>query len=388
MTEAPLSWSFKPNKAPYYINTVALSAGGEKVITGTFFHQYSRRKASKPAVSEKLGSYCLDASGALLWKDEFTNYEGVYWAAITPAADFAATCGWYSNNPYQGFVFIYDANTGQRLVSYTDTPHRVSVCAFSGSANVLAAAGSSVMVFRQSGASYESEPLVVDLPASSPSDPDSAQGLAIDVTGRWIAVGTYQGNIHLIDTADGKATIVASYNSGESVHAVSMDWGGSTFIAGASGGHLYHFTTEDFLSTSQPDWRVLLSSGGICAESVYGVALSEDGSTATAVGNIGQGGQLGLLKINSDGGQWQWFSATAHNPNSTSMTGSGNFLTVADGHPDGTPGEFYYYSAESNTPLWTYPTSNMSWPMQIASGGQAAVAGSDDGHVYYFAPLS
>jgi hypothetical protein len=29
----------------------------------------------------------------------------------------------------------------------------------------------------------------------------------------------------------------------------------------------------------------------------------------------------------------------------------------------------------------------MSWPIQLAGNGMACIAGSDDGNVYYFAPL-
>src|SRR5690606_13594794 len=115
MSDAPLSWQYRPTIQPYYINSVATSAKGERVVTGTFFHSYSdARRPTLDGSTGRFGTYLLGGQGDLLWKDEFDGYEGVYWVAITPAAGFVASCGWYNDSPYQGFVFIYDANSGQR----------------------------------------------------------------------------------------------------------------------------------------------------------------------------------------------------------------------------------------------------------------------------------
>ncbi|MGD9582554.1 MAG: hypothetical protein AB7V26_02630 [Lysobacterales bacterium] len=45
MSNAPLVWMKQPpqqpGQAPYYINTVAITANGERVVTGTYYHDYS-----------------------------------------------------------------------------------------------------------------------------------------------------------------------------------------------------------------------------------------------------------------------------------------------------------------------------------------------------------
>ncbi len=78
-----------------------------------------------------------------------------------------------------------------------------------------------------------------------------------------------------------------------------------------------------------------------------------------------------------------WANATLHNPNSTSLDSAGQFVTVADGYPDGKPGTFYLYDTAGNL-KWSYKTSNMSWPMLISSNATGIAAGSDDSNVYYF----
>ena len=103
------------------------------------------------------------------------------------------------------------------------------------------------------------------------------------------------------------------------------------------------------------------------AASVYGVAINMEGDLATAVGNLGAAGVLGLLVIGETGGVWAWTTSTEHNPNSTSMSGDGGLITVADGHPDGTPGAFYLYSAGTTTPIWVASLFRPRLPWTISS---------------------
>jgi hypothetical protein len=78
-----------------------------------------------------------------------------------------------------------------------------------------------------------------------------------------------------------------------------------------------------------------------------------------------------------------WAQPTKRNPNSTSIDSAGGYVTAADGYPDQTPGDFYLFAA-SGSLVGSYPTSNMSWPMQISADASAMAAGSDDSSVYYF----
>jgi len=384
MSDAPLAWTYRPTPMPYYINSVATSARGDRMVCGTFFHSYSEsRRPTLDGSNGHFGTYLLDGQGALLWSHEFDGYEGVYWVAITPAADFVASCGWYSNSPYAGFVFIYAAGSSTPLVSFTGTGSRVSICAFASSGSALVAGGAQVFRFARAEAGFSATPLIVPLPVIDPTRADAVQGLAVNASGNLIAVGTVQGNIFLIDTSLGTGNIVAQFHCGESVHSIAMNQGGTCFVAGASGGHVYYFDVAQFRSTGQPSWTQTLPN----AASVYGVAMNGDGNLASAVGNNGDAGVLGLLDLTPSAGTWRWQAVTQHNPNSTSMSGDGGLITVADGHPDGTPGCFYLFHANDGQELWNCASGNMSWPMQISLLGNAAVAGSDDGKVYCFAPL-
>jgi hypothetical protein len=400
MSNAPLIWMKQPpqqpGQTPYYINTVAITANGERVVTGTYYHDYSSADARRGIVTPEtiFGTYCYDCHGNLVWQDTWSGYEGVYWAATTPSGDWSASCGQYSHVPYRGFVFIYDAN-GNRNVSWTDAPSRVSIVQISASGTTCAAGGDAVYVFRRDAGGFGATPMIIELPPGTGGKADSVQGLAMDVTGSKIAVGTYQGRIILYSIADGLPATIGQYMGTLSVHAIAMNWVGSCFVAGTGNGEVLYFDVEQFATSNAPTWTTTLkNAAGTQAASVYGAAINREGTLASAVGNIGSAaGVLGLLNLATSGGSWAWTADTEHNPNSTSMNGDGSLISVADGHPDGTPGAFYAFSSAAPDPapktaLWIQASGNMSWPMQIASSGNAAVAGSDDGYVYYFRPVS
>ena len=395
MSTAPLIWKILPPQqpgqaTPYYINTVAVTANAERIITGTFFHGYSADdvRGVPTAPSTIFGTYCYNTQGVLVWKDEWAGYEGVYWAATTPSGDWSASCGWYSANPYNGFVFIYDAQ-GNRNVSWTGTTSRVSIVQIAASGTSCVAGGDAVYVFRRDASGFGDTPMIIALPAGIDGKADSVQALALDVTGAKIAVGTYQGRIIVYSIANGLPAVQGQYMGTLSVHSIAMNWVGSCFVAGTGNGQVLYFDMQQFATSNAPTWsQTLHNAAGTQAASVYGVAINSEGNLASAVGNIADGGVVGLLTLGASAGTWQWTAATEHNPNSTSMNGDGSLISVADGHPDGTPGAFYAFAASSNVPLWIQASGNMSWPMQIASSGNAAVAGSDDGHVYFFQPAS
>ena len=68
-----------------------------------------------------------------------------------------------------------------------------------------------------------------------------------------------------------------------------------------------------------------------------------------------------------------------------SFDADGQWLGLADGHPDGSPGAFYLFDGGTGSLAWSYGTSNMSWPIQVSGDGSTVAAGSDDGSVYLFA---
>jgi outer membrane protein assembly factor BamB len=89
---------------------------------------------------------------------------------------------------------------------------------------------------------------------------------------------------------------------------------------------------------------------------------------------------------NNPTGTPSWTYQTARNPNCASLNLSQGMLAIADGHPDGSPGNFYLLNTADGSLRWQYGTSNMSWPIMISASGNAVVAGSDDSNIYYFTP--
>ena len=79
---------------------------------------------------------------------------------------------------------------------------------------------------------------------------------------------------------------------------------------------------------------------------------------------------------------------TARNPNCVSLLLDKGLLAVADGHPDGTPGDFCLLNASTGALIWQYTTYNMSWPIMLSADGTSVAAGSDDSNVYFFATQS
>ena len=64
------------------------------------------------------------------------------------------------------------------------------------------------------------------------------------------------------------------------------------------------------------------------------------------------------------------------------MNAAGTYVSLADGYPLGAPSQFSLFDASGNE-LWSYPTSNMNWPMVVSPYGAGIAAGGDDGNVYY-----
>ena len=119
-------------------------------------------------------------------------------------------------------------------------------------------------------------------------------------------------------------------------------------------------------------------------KSCRAVAVCDDGSVVSAAGNVGAAGKVFMFANQGASGKQLWAKSTKRNPNSTSLDTAGKYLTVADGYPDQTPGDFYLFDATGKA-LGNLQTNNMSWPMQISADGTAIAAGSDNSYVYYFA---
>jgi len=384
-------WSVSPGSTNYYINSVAVSGDGSRTIAGTFLHTYAttgRRPANgalPPGASDTglFGTYCYDANGTLRWKDEFNGWQGVYWVAISTNGAFAASGGWFTNTPtYQGFVRAYDAATGTMLLNYA-TSARVNQVVLSSDGTWLLAATTTLLLFQRVNGAYQ---LKGDFNPGGTSNTVIAADMSAD--GRQIVCGDYNGSLYVLTNNGGQLALGRSWPlpaKGYS-HCVRMTPSGAAFAAGGANGFFYLFDVGNFLTGGGPALQYQAANGG----SVYGVAVSDDGSALAGVANLNPGSDVGgmvyLIERHGCLAGLTWSFQTDRSPNFVSLNLGKGMLAVADGHPDGTPGNFYLLDTATGALRWKYTTSNMSWPIQIAANGTAVVAGSDDSKVYYFTP--
>lgn len=378
-TEQTPVWKQNPIPAGknLYVNSVGISGDGQLVIAGNYFHDYSPTANHTPTADPTftVGVFLWNAKGALQWQDIFESTEGVYWTVLSRDGSCAASGGLLS--PGKGFIYAYDAATGKKTLEYT-TGARVNRVALSNDGSYLVAGDHSIYLFKRNGANW-SAPQTIPCATG-----DTVVSVDISGDGQWIVAGTYNGNVMLIRNNNGvPGTPVTWQQPGGSIYWVAMAFGGSAFVVGARNASAFGFSTASSTGKLAPAWNVSPAGCTRCGC----VAISDDGSLVSAVGNVGKTGKVFLYSIQGNTAKQLWTNTTQHNPNSTSLDSTGKFVTVADGQPDGTPGAFYLYDASAGGSLkWSCGTSNMSWPMEISANATAIAAGSDDSCVYYFTP--
>lgn len=373
--------SLDPKK---YVNSAAISGDGSRVVAGTFFHAYKPTDIYAdipiPPAPDQFGTYCFDADGKPLWLDQFTGYEGVYAVAISDDGSIAASGGWYSHTPLQAFIRAYDATDGTLLLN-NYLPARVNQIALSADGATFAAASDNLYLFQQTNGVFGKTPAVFRLQGET----NSVQSVSISADGRLIVIGDAQGNLYLIENDNGAIGNTYLWNdpSLTVVHGVAMAADGEWFTAVGSSQYAFLFTPDsiqhgsdfaryDFGSTARAGW----------------VAITNDGSFVSVVRNYGKQGYVyGLQNLDQEfTSLWGNPLLVLANPNSTSVDANGDYVTVADGYPDNTPGHFYLIDGKTGGPLWMYTTKNMNWPMSISANAAGISAGSDLGTVYYFTP--
>ncbi len=389
-------WTQVPH-AGYYINSVAVSADGGVVAAGTFFHTYSsstdiklaeRVAAAQPPIDDltpsqygTFGTYVWNRSGTLLMQSEFVGWQGVYWVDLSGDGSVVASCGWHNTTPsYRGFIAAYSVATGGTLLFY-EIPVRGNVVSLDAyGAQLLAGADQGYLFSRGTDGTFGSPPATIALTASG----DSTLVTALDASGSVGLIASYQGEVILFQIDAGTVGTLARWQLPASayLHFAALSSDGSHAYVGANNGTLYAINVARFLEAPAPMWSAALPSG---ATTIYGVACSSNGGLAAAAGNASDGGVVGYYADKYNNGAMYWKGSTAHSPNSVSMDAAGRWVALADGHPDGTPGCFYLWQGLTGDLLWSYPTSDMSWPIKLSADGSLVVGGSDNGSVYVFA---
>lgn len=368
-----------------YVNSTAISGLAGLVVAGTFFHAYKPDSLDAPleTASEpnEFGTYCFDSSGKQLWADKFQGYEGVYCVAISDDGTTAASGGWYSYNPLQGFVRAYSTADGTQLFNYLVDGSRISSLALSADGTTLVAGADNLYLFQQSDGVFPATPSIFTL--SGPGN--SVQSVSLSGDATLIVMGDAQGNVYLIENNDGKIGEVYQWSSTdlETVHAVAMAPLGGWFAVVGYSQYAYLFSIDSIKNNEY----VAVYDFGTVGRAGW-VAISMAGDFVSAVRNDDKAGLVYGLQNTNTSLELLWSNpqSTLANPNSTSVDFLVRYVSVADGYPDGTPGHFYLFDARTGNLLWQYTTTNMSWPMFISSNGNGIVAGSDQGSVYYFTP--
>jgi WD40 repeat protein len=382
-------WKASPGGPSRYINSVAVSAEGARVVAGTYLHSYHTQAARRapaavsaaPQADSMFGTYCYNAAGQVLWQDEFLSAEGIYWVALSADGTRAAAGG---GTPQGGFVRAYDATSGRVMLNEV-TARRVNQVALSGDGTWLAVAAHTLRLLRNGPTSY-----APTAEFASPSG-ESIVSAGISDDGSVVVFADYAGYIGVLFNQGGTLTLRAKFKTPASFcHMISLTPDGKHFAAGGPYGEFYYFNVASFISTQLP---TLTYQTGV-KEAVYGVAISPDGSLFAGVVNDGASSGLAYLVPVAGGAAPVPALSTLGNPNSAAISVAGGFirLVIATGHPDGTPGHYYMFSCPTGggQPLlrvrWVFGTGNMSWPIVFSASGNAIVGGSDDSHVYYFTP--
>jgi hypothetical protein len=405
-------WSRVPH-AGFYINSVAISADGEHIVAGTFFHDYGSsasaqatggeaklagrvaaalpssaatpaQAGSGPSQYGTFGTYVWNRAGELLMQQEFDGWQGVYWVAMAGDASVVASCGWRSGSPnYAGFIAAYVVGTGASLLEFA-LPGRGNVVALDSHARLLLAGADQGYLFaRTPNGDFSAPPSLFPLTAAAAGD--TALVTALDAAAGAGLVASYHGEVILFGISQGVPTQTLRWQVPNSayLHFAALSADGRWAFAGANNGLLFAFNVDKCMAAGAlaPAWQVQIPGG---ATTIYGVACSADGGRIGVAGNVGSAGSVSVFHNMYSHAALIWTASTARSPNSVSFDATGSALALADGHPDGTPGDFYLWNAASGELLWSFPTSDMSWPIQLSADGSTVAAGSDNGSVYAF----
>jgi WD40 repeat protein len=397
----------------FWVNSVAISNDGTRVVAGTFIHDYDQKTGKfLPNVYSRFGVYFFGdvpkAQTARVdpkWSDEFDAWDGVYGVAISGDGRTVAASGWHEKNAdtQRGLLRAYDSDSSTTdslnlLLDFKGITQRVSWVSLSDDGRVLAAVADDVYVFIREGEAFNPVPLKLGVDEVANR---YVTGIAVHPTGEWLAACDSSGHVHAATIKNGAIGSKVTWNAGKTYPFLSVAIARDVdrFVVG--GGNLVFLFDLAGLMTNpntyqplpfdtaadEPDGTVPPDKPDKLQENVRWVAISADGTLITTVVNRFDGDDrlAGKLFARAHDLAPLWEVKITNNPNSTSIDAAGRFVTMADGWPTSKPAKFHLFNA-SGAKLWESGTCNMNWPMVISTDGTAIVAGSDDGGVYYFTP--
>jgi WD40 repeat protein len=404
----------------FWINSVAISNDGSRVVAATYLHDY-RQKAGKglPNVRSRFGTYCFDGAPPKddapkdpLWSDEYEAWDGVFGVAISGDGMIAAASGFLdrTGDVAQGLVRAYDATDGRKLLNFTGVDKRVSWVSLSYDGKVLAAVADDVYVFLRNGADFNPAPLRLGI--RDVAD-EFVSNVAVHPDGTWLAACDKVGHVYVarIDATRGVLSSPITWKAPQGEEfpflSVAIAAQANTFVVGG-GNDAFLFDLADVLANQHdpsliqplrfnttadedPATIPLHKDPAKIQENVRWAAISANGNLVSVVANRKDPvtkkptGVIMMLTRQGSDLTREWREFIDKNPNSTSIDAAGQFVTLADGFPTIRPARFHLFEA-SGTKRWDFGTFSMNWPMVISANGKAIVAGGDDGAVYYFTP--
>src|SRR5262245_17758204 len=115
-------WAKRLSKI-FWVNSVAISTDGARVVAGTYIHDYDLKTGKYlPNVQGQFGLYFFDNVNAATppvepkWSDEFNGCDGVYGVAISGNGKVIAASGWLEKNGSTaiGLLRAYDADASAK----------------------------------------------------------------------------------------------------------------------------------------------------------------------------------------------------------------------------------------------------------------------------------
>jgi WD40 repeat protein len=402
----------------FWVNSVAISKDGKRVVAGTFIHDYDQTSSGKflPNVRSRFGLYLFDDVPKVQTtdrvepkcSDEFDGWDGVFGVAISADGKIVAASGWLDRSDDDttvGLLRAYDADssigtgTVKTLLDFKEIKQRVSWVSLSDDGRVLAAVADDVYVFIRDGEAFNPIPLKLGVGEVAKR---YVTGVAVHPTGDWVAACDHSGHVHVAKIKNGAIEDQVTWTAPQEYPFLSVAIASDArkFVVG--GGNLVYLFDLDRLITERtshvpPEFDTAAGdklAGTVppdkpdkLQENVRWVATSVDGTLITAVVNrVNSSGLAGKLFARNADLTERWQVEINNNPNSTSVDAAGRFVAMADGWPTSTPAKFYLFNASDGKKRWESDTHSMNWPIVINRDGDAIVAGSDDGTVYYFTP--
>ena len=391
----------------FWVNSVAISNDGKRVVAGTYIHDYDQKiDKGFPNVRSRFGLYFFDDVPKVQtlkvdpkWSDEFDAWDGVFGVAISGNGKIVAGSGWLDRNgdTKLGLLRAYDADASSTgalkvLLDFNGIAQRVSWVSLSNDGSVLAAVADDVYVFVREGDAFKPEPSTFGVADVAKQ---YMTGIAVHPTGAWLAACDHSGHVYAARLNNGAIENLVMWTAPKEhpFLSVAIATDAGKFVVG--GGNLvFLFDFNEFIAhgaSYQPmDFDTAKDESGVppdtgkLAENVRWVATTADGTLITVA--VNRSNLDGKLFARNGDLTPRWHVDIDNNPNATSIDAAGRFVAMADGWPTSKPAKFHLFNASDGKKRWESGTHSMNWPIAINPEGDSIVAGSDDGTVYYFTP--